>query len=51
MNCPDKKTYATKAIAIQTRAASRRYGVELYVYKCPHCGFWHLSKWKWESAS
>ena len=51
MECHEKQAYRTKAIACQHRAESRKHGVELYVYKCPTCGKWHLTKWKWEGAA
>ena len=52
MRCEDKHAYPTKAIAKQHAALSlRARGIELFVYKCPHCKQWHLTKWKWENAS
>lgn len=52
MNCENKKAYATKAIAKQHGAEQmKRVDIELFVYKCPHCKAWHLTKWKWGSAS
>lgn len=51
MNCTDKKAFKTKAIAKQKRAQSLKIrGIELYVYKCPECKMWHLSKQKWENS-
>ena len=44
MRCEDKHAYPT-ALSLKAR------GIELFVYKCPHCKQWHLTKWKWENAS
>ena len=52
MRCEDKHAYPTKAIAKQHAAQClKARGIELFVYKCPHCKAWHLTKWKWENAS
>ena len=44
MRCEDKKRYSTKARAKQAASRhSKASGIELYVYKCPTCGFWHMT--------
>ncbi|MCG3134212.1 MAG: hypothetical protein HMLKMBBP_01504 [Planctomycetes bacterium] len=39
--CLSKVRYESARIA-RKRAEAR--GLPLYHYRCPHCGFWHLTK-------
>ena len=39
--CYSKARYESARIAVK-RAAAR--GVPLFHYRCPDCGFWHLTK-------
>lgn len=39
--CSHKNAYRTRAIALMTAA---KLEVVLYVYKCPHCREFHLTK-------
>ena len=44
MKCANKIQYRTKAIAKMTAGVIRRErGETLYVYKCPHCRYFHLT--------
>lgn len=43
--CFSKKRYSTEAYANRVaREAKAVRGVDLRVYKCPHCLWWHLTK-------
>lgn len=44
-SCPQHKIgHSTEARAKQKAAqALKRDGIELRVYKCPHCHLWHLT--------
>jgi len=55
MACEGKHKYMTEATAqaklkslIDMSATAGRKRTERSVYKCPHCGFWHLTKQKQE---
>ena len=42
--CKDKLVFDTKKEAEATaNVAHYRYGNKMKVYKCRHCGLWHLS--------
>jgi hypothetical protein len=42
--CHDKLTFDTqKEAAAAANAAHYRYGSKLKVYRCRHCGLWHLA--------
>lgn len=42
--CKDKLAFDTKKEAEATANVARyRYGTKLKVYRCRHCGLWHLS--------
>lgn len=44
MRCELKRQYSTKARAKQAAWRTLRIrGVQLWVYKCQICGFWHLT--------
>lgn len=46
--CPSKKrTYASKS---QAKQAAKRASARLYVYRCPDCKNWHLTKQKPHTA-
>ena len=43
--CLRKKKYRSEYIANSVaRQAKEKRGVTLYVYSCPICGYWHLTK-------
>ena len=46
--CGGKKPYldATTARIVGNKCEAKKQGLVLRVYKCPHCGFWHLTKRK-----
>lgn len=42
--CKDKLAFDTKKEALATANVTHfRYGNKMKVYKCKHCGLWHLS--------
>jgi hypothetical protein len=42
--CEDKLAFDTQKEALATaNVAHYRYGNKMKVYKCKHCGLWHLS--------
>jgi hypothetical protein len=42
--CKDKLAFDTKKEAEATaNVVQYRYGAKVHVYKCRHCGLWHLS--------
>lgn len=44
-SCLRKKFYRSKQIAEQTvKRIKEERGVMLYVYECPICGYYHLTK-------
>lgn len=44
MKCEEKKRFSTKARAKQAAGQAKRIrGLDLFVYKCPTCKFWHLT--------
>lgn len=44
-SCLRKKAYRSKRIAEKVAAdIKQERGVTLYVYECPLCGKWHLTK-------
>lgn len=49
--CASKNRYATRADALDARAACAEHGRSgLSVYKCPYCGGWHLTSHPWHDA-
>ena len=39
------KTKRTLLNAIIQRRRKRREGIELYIYRCPWCGSFHMTSW------
>lgn len=51
MKCEQKKRFTTKARARQAASRAEKIrGIELHVYKCPRCGYWHITSQPQELA-
>jgi hypothetical protein len=50
LRCPETNKYryaddlTARAVGSSYEAAQRAAGLVLYVYRCPHCGGWHLTR-------
>lgn len=45
MNCEEKHRFTTRKRALCAAASrGKKVGIKLYAYKCPDCGFWHITK-------
>jgi len=42
--CHQKERYATRKAALGSAGVFKRIrGIKLYVFKCPHCHYYHLT--------
>lgn len=49
--CPEsgKTKFPTRKHALSTaNYEAKRKGIRFYVYKCPHCRDWHMTRWTQE---
>lgn len=42
--CDGKESYTTRGLADRVVARRRKTDATLNVYRCPHCGGWHIGR-------